>query len=220
MSKKAWIISVLCLLLISQLSAQDKKVALGLGFSPTINWLKAKSEGLSSNGSRIGFKYGLLADFNFGENYALATGIFINNFGGKYRSVEGVDSLPVNFSYDQKIQSVELPIVLRMRTKEIGYLKYFGQFGFSPEVVLNSTADIGADGQDTRSDVDMKSQVSNFNLSLVLGVGVEYNLSGTTNFLIGITYHNGFVDMLKGSGLNADKKATSNQIALNLGVLF
>jgi len=216
-------LSALFLFSISGLKAQEKKVALGLSFSPTMNWMKTKSEGLSSDGSKFGFKYGLMADFNFGENYSFATGIFINNGGGKYNSIEGDTSSVSTVNYDHKIQSVEIPLTLRMRTKEIGYLKYYGQFGFSPQIIINSTADIQSDGGDSRNDIDMKDQVASFDLALVLGIGIEYNISGTTNLILGLSYHNGFIDMLKGSSYvsgDVEKNASSNQIALNLGVLF
>ena len=196
---------------------------MGLSFSPTMNWMKTKSEGLSSDGAKLGFKYGLMADFNFGENYSLATGIFINNAGGKYTSLEVADSMQKTHTYDQKIQSLEIPLTLRMRTKEIGYLKYFGQFGFSPQVVLNSTSDIEIEGMDGLDNVNAKNSVASFDLALVLGLGIEYNISGTTNLMVGLTYSNGFVDMLKGTSngfAETEKNASTNQIALNLGVLF
>jgi len=215
-------LSVIFLFVFTQISAQEKKVALGLGISPTLNWMKTKSEHLSSDGTKIGFKYGLMADINFGENYALATGIFINNYGGKYKSGEG-DTLLNELSVDHKIQSVAIPLTLRMRTKEIGYLKYYGQFGFSPQIIINSSADVtdGLTGE-TVEDKNMKDRVASFDLALVVGIGIEYNLSGTTNFIIGVSYHNGFIDMLKGTSYDKDieKNASTNQIALNLGVLF
>lgn len=223
MKTKIISLSVLIFFVFTQSHAQEKKVALGLGISPTVNWMKTKSEGLSSDGSKIGFKYGLLADFNFGENYSLATGVFINNYGGKINALEIIDSLEQNVSYNLKIQSIEIPVTLKMRTKEIGYLKYFGQFGFAPQIIINSTADIEVEGQETQENVEMKDRIADMDLSLVLAIGIEYNLSGTTNFIIGLSYQNGFIDMLQGSAdgySKVEKKATTNQIALNLGVLF
>lgn len=214
-----FILSISC----SELFAQEKKVALGLGISPTINWLNAKSNGLESNGAKIGFTYGLMSDFNFGENYALATGLFINSSGGKVGSVELIDSLEKTINTNYKIQSILIPLTLRMRTKEIGYLKYYGQFGFNPELVINARADVDSEGEESKDDIGVMESVVDMNLSLVLGLGIEYNLSGTTNILIGLSYHNGFINRLKGraGGFNPeDKSATSNQIALNLGVLF
>ena len=137
------ILSSILLLINIGVKGQDKKVALGLGISPTVNWMKTSSNGIGSDGTKLGFSYGLLTDFNFGENYALATGIFINNFGGKTIETYGNTSgNPYNVNYNYKFQSILIPITLRMRTNEIGYLKYYGQFGFNPELIINSKADI------------------------------------------------------------------------------
>ena len=217
------LLCVLIFFVFTEINAQEKKVALGLGISPTVNWMKTKSEGLTSDGSKIGFKYGLMADFNFGENYALATGIFINNSGGKIQALEVIDSLEKSVSYNIKLQSIEIPLTLKMKTKEIGYLKYYGQFGFSPQLIINSSADIEVDGQEKKKNVDMQNRIADLDLALVLGIGIEYNVSGTTNLVIGVSYQNGFIDMLQGSadGFNeVEKKASTNQIALNLAVLF
>ena len=135
----------------------------------------------------------------------------------------GYDSIEKNVSYNMKIQSVEIPLTLKMKTKEIGYFKYYGQFGFAPQIIINSTADIEVDGQEKKKNFDIKDRVAELDFSLVLGIGWEYNISGTTNLVFGLSYQNGFIDMLKGSadGYNeVEKKATTNQIALNLGVLF
>ena len=85
MKSRAIILITLSLLYVFGAKAQEKKVALGLAFNPSINWLKANSSGLETHGNKIGFNYGLLADFNFGENYSYATGLFINN---------GVEAIP------------------------------------------------------------------------------------------------------------------------------
>jgi hypothetical protein len=34
-----------------------------------------------------------------------------------------------------------------------------------------------------------------------MGAGIEYNISGTTSILAGITFNNGFTDALLGNGL-------------------
>ena len=199
-------------------NAQDKKVALGLALNPSMNWLTTKSDNLESAGSRLGFNYGLMADFNFGENYAYATGIFINTGGGKteYKISDTLGTTSIES--DVRIQSVRMPITLRMLTKEIGYFRYYGLFGFNLDYVINATSKTKINGG-PEEEVDIKSDVTPIDLSLSLGIGFLYNLSGTTNFMVGVTYNNGFIDQFKDEdGYNP--KATSNQITLNLGVLF
>lgn len=220
MKARTIILSSVLLLITGTIFSQEKKVALGLGISPTINWFKTSSDGIAADGNTVGFSYGLLTDFNFGENYALASGILINTFGGKL--VETDTSINVS-NVNYHIQSILVPITIRMKTKEIGYLRYYGQFGFNPEFVINANADVETQGGASQSDVGVMDRVGNFNFSLVLGIGIMYNISGTTNLILGLSYNNGFIDVLDGSAgasNDVEKKATTKQIALNLGVLF
>ena len=222
MKARTIILSSVLLLINASLFSQEKKVALGLGISPSINWLSAGSEGIRSDGNIVGFNYGLLTDFNFGENYSLASGLFVNSFGGNLEETHFDTAVSVsNVKY--KIQSILIPITIRMKTKEIGYLRYYGQFGFNPEYVINAKADIATQGGSSESDKGIMDEVGNFNFSLVLGIGIMYNLSGTTNFILGLSYNNGFINMLEGNAgakNDVEKRATTKQIALNLGVLF
>jgi hypothetical protein len=205
-----------CLLTSLGSYGQEKKVALGLSLSPTVNWFKTNSTGLTSNGNKMGFNYGLIADFNFGENYAYSTGIFINNGGGKLKYDLSTDTTSYTVEEDIKIQSIRMPITLRMMTKEIGYFRYYGLFGFNLDYVINATADRRINGGADENDIDIISYVEPVNLSLSLGIGFLYNISGTTNFIVGLSFNNGFINVIK----EGDYKATANQFALNLGVLF
>ena len=221
MKLRTFIFIIISTLITAQSSGQQKKVALGLAFSPTLNWLKPNSSQLESQGSKLGFNYGLMADFNFGENYAFATGLFINNGGGKLKASYLSDSTNISIEENIKIQSVRFPIALRMTTKEIGYFKYYGLFGFNLDYMINASADFKYNGGDEIKGEDIKDEINPLNLSLNLGIGFLYNLSGTTNFLVGLQFNNGFMDVLKGSSDDGvDYKAQANQFALNLGVLF
>ena len=108
-----------------------------------------------------------------------------------------------------------------MSTKEIGYLKYYGLFGFDLDFVINAKQDAKINGGPEEKNINIKDDITPFNLSLVLGVGVIYNLSGTTNFILGLSYHNGFINVFDSKTPDgAELNATTNQIALNLGILF
>lgn len=143
------------------------------------------------------------------------------------------------------ITYVTLPLTLKLRTKEIGALKYYGMFG------VNSSFRVAAKATDqvrkvssitgnylsaeTISKTDVKNDVSLFHAALNMGLGVEWNLSGTTSLVIGANYLLGFTNVAKkesdyiykqtegGSpnwGVPLKQNLKSNSIALTIGVLF
>ena len=219
----------LCFLIIIFFIAQtgfSQNIRFGLKASPSLSWLKPDTKGLSSNGSKIGFSYGIMTDFGFTDNYYLGTGLDITYRGGSLtNTVTTTDTLGISTTIentvDYRLQYIELPITLKMKTNEIGYFTYFGQFGFAPGIRISSKGDFetkvsGQTGTINEDDVDLSDEINNLTLSLVISLGAEYNLGGKTSLLTAFTFNNGFVDVLD----NKDLKATSSYFALNLGIFF
>ncbi|MFM6984353.1 MAG: hypothetical protein ACKOXF_09480 [Chitinophagaceae bacterium] len=51
---------------------------------------------------------------------------------------------------------------------------------------------------------------------MVLGAGIEYNLSGNTSFYSGLRFNNGFTDFLDDNRT----KAINNVVGLEIGLFF
>ncbi len=185
-------------------SDNDSKFNFGLKLSPTMAWFKPSGTGLESDGGKIGFAYGLIADINFAKNYSFETGIDVTYRGGKTKYVYTDASGTYVAKSNITLQYIELPLTLKLKTNEIGYLTYFGRIGFAPGVNIRASKDIS------------KSNVNPINLSMIIGLGTQYSLGGKTAALVGITYNNGFLDVDKRSG----SKLTSSFIALDLGIMF
>ncbi len=196
--KKTIVLSAVCILFIS--SALAQKLHFGLGITPSLAWIHPGSDNIEGDGSKFGFNYGLITEFAITENYSFATGVTIDNKGGKVK----YDTI----HQDLTLRYLDVPLSLKMKTNQIGSIRYYGQFGLAPGWLIGARENI--------SDTDIKDQTNNFNVSLVIGLGLEYNLSGNTNLLIGIIYKNGFSDIANGS----DTKANVNTIGLNIGILF
>jgi hypothetical protein len=191
-----------------------QKFHFGLGVTPSMAWLHPGSDDIAGDGSKIGFNYGLITEFAFTDNYSFATGITLETKGGKLKSKEALaDSL--NFHGEYKLQYVEVPLTLKMKTNPIGSIHYFGQFGVSPGFLIGAKGTFKYGSTVVVDDADIKGDVNNLNISLVIGLGIEYVLSGNTNLLAGIVYRNGFSDVIDG-----DSKANANSLGLNIGVLF
>jgi hypothetical protein len=186
--------------------------------------MKTDTKGLSSDGSRAGFVYGLMAEFNFGGNYAFVTGIDVSYRGGKFKQSITVNDTITNTSSTNKLEYIELPLTLKFKTNEIGMKTYYLQAGVSPGFNIRARADYstttqvsgGPSSSTSSTDNNISSAINSFNLSMVISGGVEFSLSGNTAFMVGITFSNGLLDVLEDSNTKAD----SNYLALTLGVLF
>ncbi|MBX7107440.1 MAG: PorT family protein [Chitinophagales bacterium] len=228
--KKALFIVLLgvCMMKASaQGTSQDSGVRFGLSLSPQISWLSSVDKGLEGNGSYLGFSYGLLMDILIPTNYAFATGLLISYEGGKLTYTDSTkfntypdNTYPAGTNVDYRLQYIEIPLSMKLRTNQIGYLTYFGQFGLQGGIAIRSRADLDAyNAALDEEKVDFGKDVTPGNLGLLLGGGIEYEISGKTALLAGIQFHNGFIDVTDNP---KDYKTVSSltHFRLQLGIYF
>ncbi|MFP4288004.1 MAG: porin family protein [Bacteroidales bacterium] len=219
------------LFLMMSLSAFSQGLRLGLHASPSLSWFKPDTEEYTSEGIRVGVSYGLLSEFLLAEQYSFATGISVRYQGGilQYPTAETInDQEYLEKERTYRLQNLEVPLTLKMKTREIGYNTYFAVFGFGGSVNLRSKADdqfIHPDPDMTgisRTDLDIKSEIPLFRISMIMGIGFEHSLGGNTSIVTSVNFNNGFTNNLKGVNRQLDKKqnAISNFVELNVGILF
>ncbi len=231
---KKLIIFIISLITVNLAKAgDDNSLHFGLKITPSLAWLRTDTKGLESNGSKFGFSYGLITEFRFSDHYSFATGIDVAYRGGNLRSTsESTDAVGTKtvIVADSKttLQYIEIPLTLKLKTSEIGYLTYYLQAGVSPGFNIRARADNKTNTQTTFSNntttnvnteetgVDIQKDINAVNLSMIIGGGVEYTLSGSTVLLVGIQFNNGLFDVLDASSA----KANSNYLGLSIGILF
>jgi hypothetical protein len=213
MKLKITVIVLLAGLFLNEAHAQ--KFRFGLKATPTLAWFKTDSKGLDSDGSKLTFSWGFMGEYFFADNYAISSGVELVSRGGKITFVD--TAIVVN--EDLRLKYIDIPITVKMRTNEIGYMRYFGQFGFTPGFNISSKADIETTILGTtveESDVDINKQITPINMALHIALGLEYSLSGNTSLIVSAAFNNGFVDI----GEEKGEKIMANYFGLNLGVLF
>lgn len=223
----------------------DQSVRFGIKLAPNLSWVRPDTRGLESDGNKFGYSFGLLAEFPVGTagNYRFASGLFLNTVGGgythEYTFVEELDGPEQTkaLETDLNLRYVELPLTIKMMTNEIGYMRYFGQLGVSACFNIRAKADVETpildeSGFYTRGFVirdaeDFQDHTNLFRAALVIGGGVEYNISGNTNLLFGVTYNNGFTNINRrrfqeSSNSREDKKGKimNDYLELTLGIFF
>ena len=223
---KRTFIGLCCLFFTSQLFAQrslpEYDFRLGLTAYPTIGWIKPETG--KTNSVALGFSYGLLADFNFAENYAFATGLTITTINGKSTEVNVkpyYDGSGSQVAYDlkYKLQYIEIPLTLKLKTDKIGEIKWYGQFGLSNGFNIGAKQNASESGSGSKVIIENKGiskQTNFYRAGLILGVGGEFDVSGNTSVTTGWTLNNGFTDIASDS----DRKVRNHYIGLNFGVFF
>jgi hypothetical protein len=224
---------LICFLLLSMLflmpsqsQAQYKSVIMGVKVAPNIGWLKVDQERYSSEGAVPGISWGLIADFYFAENYALSSGFNVSFHNGKisYPDIQSGTSGVLNRNY--RLKYIDIPVLIKMKTNDIGNFRFFGLIGVQPGVRIGSRAkdsfSAGPTVTYTKDWHNIDSQTKLFRLSMVIGAGVEYPIDNSTAIVAGVNFINGFSDVLKNKNAVTSEghKALPNAFELSLGVVF
>ena len=224
------------------LSFAQADLRFGFQLSPTFGWMSANVNTINPSGTNIGLKLGMIGEYYFQENYAFTSGIgFAFNQGGTQLHERGGNywnrtdipeskkPFPDMVKLKYGIQYVEIPVGLKMRTKEFGYLRYF----VHPSLVigLKTQAQGSVKGTNIGDDLEqlnIKEEVNSLNLSWGIGGGVEYSISENTALVGGLALQVGFTDATDDNGIilidgeerQEDSKGTANMIILRLGIMF
>lgn len=216
---KKYIVVFFLTIIISHIHAQNLR--LGVFADPLITWMTTDVTTINNDGVRMGVNIGLSVEKYFAINYALSTGLFISNSGGRLsfdesRSFELPDTtieLTEGSVVKYKLQYISVPLGLKLKSDQIGYLSFFAHLGMLTQINIKATGDSPANNF---SNANISSDIGLFNLNYYIGIGIEYSLGGKTSLTTGLTYTNGFIDISKTSGY----RTTLKNVSLRLGILF
>jgi hypothetical protein len=228
--------------LLSQISFAQSEFRFGLKGAANIGWIGAGTKNVENGGTKLGFAYGIMGDYYFKPNYGVTTEILISQINGKLdvlspqRFLSDTATLVPRLGYTYNLQYIEIPVSMKFRTKEIGNMTYWGNFGFSPGFLLTARATIDEDGlpasiklkdpsdflvNDNEGDDfttdNFDDRVFLFRFPLIIGGGIEYKMAGSTSLHAGVRFTNSFTDILV---KDKDVTAKNNYFAITVGVLF
>jgi hypothetical protein len=208
---------LLCLFLLpfiglAQQSPERKTVELGFTVSPNIGWMRVTNSmdgAVTSNGSRAGISYGVLADVGFTSNYYFSTAFVLTSVNSKLSEVDPLLSgaTPVLTTY--KLQYIEIPLTLKLKSNPLEFGKFYGQFGLGTGVKISGKESIDGAG-------DNKSEAANtFRVALVAGGGVEWDINSNFRVQTGLIFNHGLSNTI-----SSVRDIRSDYLALSLGVFF
>ena len=231
------------------LLAQDspKQVELGFNVSPVFASIQPDNKGYTSEGMRLKLNFGLSMDFRLfnTDNYKLYTGLMMLSTGGKlkYADVVNVDGVnyPATTEAKYNLQYINVPLAIRLKTSEIGYMKYYALFGGEVGYAYNASAEYEktySEGTITTDGENINDDIYRTRAAMLIGLGAERKISGTTRIQAGLHYSSAFTNLIDGKTYltddlgntildtngnpidDQDIKSKQNYLMLNIAVLF
>ena len=189
----------------------------GVHVSPAWSWFGSDNNKVSSVGSILGIKLGLIAENRFTENYSIVSGFNVYLSGGGKLRVDGPNKWWVN-SYDQfspspsvadvfQSQSLykynlswfEIPLGLKLRTLETAnHIRYFAEPNVSMAFRYDtngSTTGLGFGGKYDQDNINLKDESGGLYFSFGFGIGGEYIVANNTSLSVGLYYQKGLNDV-------------------------
>lgn len=211
------------MLLLTSLTALygQVKTRFSVHADPQFAWFRSDENHLKNEGAMLQMQYGLQMDHFFSENYAFTLGFGVNNLGGtllysdstRFISKEDTLFFTPGQRVKHKLQYLDFPLGLKLKTEELGYFTLFLQIGVNPMVNISALA---SSGDEMYEEESIRESIHIFNLAYHAGFGVEYRLGGNTALIGGVRWTSGLTDMSSQDDANINTKA----ISLHLGILF
>ncbi len=188
---------------------------LGLKAGMNFGWLKPNTDGLDGGGASAGFSWGAIGETFFAPNYAISTGINMHFMKGKF----DIDAGPLG-KFDTKyyLKYLEIPLMAKMKTNNIidGF-SFYGNIGLAPGFRLDAKGSFN-DGDK----VNMNDETNLLRVSMIVGLGAEYDIDSNTTLFAGINFNNGLTNVFKkDKNEHVDNlRAISNLLEVSVGIFF
>lgn len=215
-------IVVSILVLLSSIALKGQGVTkFSVHVDPQFAWFGSDESHIQNSGSVFQAQYGLQMDRYFDKNYAFILGFGVNNLGGNLFYTDSTtfvskgDSLwfEPNQTVKQRLQYLDIPLGLKLKTEELGYVTLFLQLGFNPMINISALA-TSEDGIYEKENI--RESIHVFNLAYHAELGLEYRLGGSTALVGGVRWTSGLTDVTN----NDDANITVKAVSIHLGILF
>lgn len=195
---------------LASIAKAQTEFAFGVFGAPSINYVQSDANN-ADGGSKLMFAFGLLAEFQFSDKYSFATGVDIINKGGKLTIDDTLGTYKAGY--------VQLPLLLKLRTREFGYFTYFATFGGAIGVQTSEKVDFEPDVLAAQRADDY---INPINTTFIFSLGSEYSLGGDTKVFAELQYNRALTDDIRDDAArySSNNNYRFDYVALKLGILF
>ena len=223
LSLKSAIFAILSIIISQRVNSQQS-IGFGVHADPLAGWFSSDDSGIAGKSANAGFNFGLTFNKYFYGNYAFSTGVSLITAGGSlaYNDAvtlelkKAVEVLPGS-KLVYNIKYLAVPIGLKLRSNQIGYVSVFTDIGFDPKFVLGGNVEIPSQNI-AKENADL--MLNRFNMGYHVIGGIEYSLGGSTAIVLGVNFDSNFTDIIKENGTQPAAKILHKMLGVHLGLNF
>ena len=216
--------------------AQTGNVRLGMKFGPTIDWASSGSTAATNEGIRLGGNLGLVCDYYFTDNIAVSSGVNFNflrmdySFMDQRYVADFLEKINVKISRRLKATNFEIPLKMKMKFNILDSFSAYVEAGGGLSI---NVKDLGKDrceefsfywvyydSEQSYSYEDRTHQYRPLQLSMVFGLGTEYEINRNLSIFAQLTFDHAFSNAFVSS---LEKQTGSilrnNYIGIEVGVM-
>jgi len=119
--------------------------------------------------------------------------------------------------YEYRLQFLEIPVTLKLRTNQLGHFKYYGLLGMTPGLLVKARRDANLAVGMVEDNVKAGEHVRKINLALTFGAGLEYDIDDVTSIFAGLHFLNGFTNLIDDDD---NEKISWSNLGIKAGILF
>lgn len=207
--------------------SQYSPVRLGLKIAPCISWMNPNEKNYIYNGAAAGISFGFISEFHFTVHYAITTGFNFSFLSGnlQFPYAQSPDTGILDRKYS--FRYLEVPLMVKMKTKEYGKFSFFGQIGFGTGFNLRTKVTDNFKTKNNGTITDKKnlttSEVCFIREAILVGLGTEYKIDESVSLILGLSFSNSLNNVLLGKNTKDNgltNRSSLNYVELNIGVLF
>jgi hypothetical protein len=221
--KKIVLFFLITLLPVKMTIAQDYRY--GIYAAPVISWFRTDVEDVSNKGARAGLVFSISAERHLTDNWYFTSGLaftaasarLVNSNDSFFRFSDNTSIVKAGDPVIYRLQYISMPVGIKIKTSETGYLVYFAEFGLDPKVVVSGRADIPS--------IDIKgksamTEIRRFNAGYHLTGGAEYSIDGNTSLILGLGYESNIFDITKDFESLETDRTTHKLLKFIFGINF
>lgn len=169
----------------------NNQFSFGLRLSPSIAWLNISHDDAMADGSTIKFGAGIVADYQINSILSIVSGANYNNSGGYVFDNQSLNDKSTEDNYRINYSAVEIPLGIRLQTKENFKRIYYIQSGVSTSFLLSANEKRkSTSGKSKASKLNIISLTTPSSVGYFATIGLEFKLRKRLGLFVEVSYKN------------------------------